>query len=593
MGNDRSVAIVILLLICFSTSVEALQSDPLRKIRLQSAATGPEDHFLRGYKANTNDACLACEVVVLILQEEIDLGVSYDNLTQEAILLCEAVSNYTQPFCQGYVPLVGPIVYHILTTNEVEAQDFCGMMMSSRGCATTNPYRDWSIQIHGEKPPVVPITLPDLDQPTLKVLHLADTHLDPFYLPGSNADCHNHLCCRADSGVPEFPEAGAWFWGDYRHCGSPRWMLEDMLTHIVNQHPDISYIIWTGDVVPHNKWSTTNEFNTQVVKETNDMMIHFFPDIPIFPVAGNHEMNPLDSFPNPEDYPEELSAEWLYEAMVDQWSRIVPGMDNATVLYGGFYSVLLKPAFRIISINSMFGYSSNLWLIENSTDVAFELQWLESELGKAEDAGELVHLLGHVPAGLIETERTWSREYNRIVQRYENIIRGQFFGHTHFDEYEVFLEGDRPIGVAYIAPSQTPWYDYNPSYRIYVIDGDRPDTTRLVLDHTTYTMNLTEAHETNVTRWFELYNAKRDYGMASLTPYDWMDLAYRMAENRTLFDVYWKHFVSAADPYLSEGCDDMCYEQRLCDVMTSNRNNLDACYGIVGKKQSAKSAING
>ena len=70
-------------------------------------------------------------------------------------------------------------------------------------------------------------------------------------------------------------------------------------------------------------------------------------------------------------------------------------------------------------------------------------------------------------------------DHPSITRRYENIIRGQFFGHTHYDEFEVFHDGERPMGVAYIAPSQTPWFDLNPAYRIYHIDGDRPDTTRV------------------------------------------------------------------------------------------------------------------
>ncbi|KAK7063318.1 Sphingomyelin phosphodiesterase, partial [Halocaridina rubra] len=294
-------------------------------------------------------------------------------------------------------------------------------------------------------------------------------------------------------------------------------------------------------------------------------------------------------FPNPEDSPPELANGWLYEEITAQWSHVVPGLDNATVLYAGYYSVPLKPGFRIITLNSMFGYSSNVWLTENSIDLASQLAWLEAELGKSEAAGELVHILGHIPPGIIKSERTWSREYNKIIRRYENIIRGQFFGHTHTDEYEVFLEGDRAVGVAYIAPSQTPWFNYNPSYRIYIVDGDRPDTTRLVLDHTTYIMNLTEAHETNVSRWYELYNAKSAYEMGSLTPDDWLDLAYRMAANRTLFDIYWTNYANAADPYLAGGCDDICYERRLCDIMTSDRNDMDACYEVVKRKRHANS----
>nr|XP_053648270.1 sphingomyelin phosphodiesterase-like [Cherax quadricarinatus] len=276
-------------------------------------------------------------------------------------------------------------------------------------------------------------------------------------------------------------EDKAWFWGDYRYCGSPRWMLEDMLTHIKLTHPDIDYVMWTGDVVPHNVWSTTTETNLQIVRETNQMIQEFFPTIPVFPVVGNHEMSPLDQFPDPDDddTPEELSADWLFSELSKQWSLLVPHLDNSTVRRAAYYSVLLKEDLRIISFNSMYGYSSNLWLVEDSQDPADELTWLEDHLHQAEAAGERVHLLGHIPPGIVDSERVWSREFNRIVVRYENTIRGQFYGHTHYDEFEVFHDGDRPAGVAYIAPSQTPWYGLNPAYRIYYVDGDRQNSTRV------------------------------------------------------------------------------------------------------------------
>ncbi|XP_064099686.1 sphingomyelin phosphodiesterase-like isoform X1 [Macrobrachium nipponense] len=565
---------------------ENVLNDDYLRIRLRSPSLGPEDPVPAFEEANVQAMCLGCELAVAFLKEEFDLGVSNETLIAEGKLFCATALGYTKNFCNGYVELLAPIFYYIFTHDPIYPADFCGMVMSSNGCNTTRPERDWSVEIHDGKPPVIPIILPDPTEPTIKVLQISDTHMDPLYAPGSNAQCGEQLCCRSEWGEPPTPDAEAWFWGDYRYCGSPPWMLEDMLAHIRSEHQDLSYVMWTGDVVPHNMWSTSKEWNMRLVKETNEMIQAYFQDIPVFPVIGNHEMSPIDQYPDPDNVPAELAADWLYESLAAQWARVIPDLDISTVLYAGFYSVPITPGFRIISVNSMFGYGADVWLYQNSNDVAHELAWLENELWKAEQEGELVHLLGHIPPGLLSNERTWSREYNRIIRRYENIIRGQFFGHTHYDEFEVFHDGDRPIGVAYVAPSQTPWYYLNPAYRIYTIDGERPETTRMVLDHSTYVMNLTEAHETNVTRWFELYSAKDAYGMQSLKPEDWHQLGLRMADDRTLFDVYWRNFVSIGEPYLAIGCDDLCYEQRLCDVMTSDRNDLDACYGAIQRKKN-------
>ena len=55
----------------------------------------------------------------------------------------------------------------------------------------------------------------------------------------------------------------------------------------------------------------------------------------------------------------------------------------------------------------------------------------------------------------------------------------QFFGHTHFDEYEVFYDNvnfTRPLSIGYISPSVTPWENVNPSYRIYYVDDSNTET---------------------------------------------------------------------------------------------------------------------
>lgn len=50
-------------------------------------------------------------------------------------------------------------------------------------------------------------------------------------------------------------------------------------------------------------------------------------------------------------------------------------------------------------------------------DAKRHLDWLVSELAKAERAGEKVHIVTHVPPGARDLTFTWSREYNRIINR--------------------------------------------------------------------------------------------------------------------------------------------------------------------------------
>ena len=55
--------------------------------------------------------------------------------------------------------------------------------------------------------------------PKLKVLQITDTHIDPHYAKGSNADCDSVLCCHNTSGIPTSNLAKAGKWGHiYRNC---------------------------------------------------------------------------------------------------------------------------------------------------------------------------------------------------------------------------------------------------------------------------------------------------------------------------------------------------------------------------------------
>lgn len=61
------------------------------------------------------------------------------------------------------------------------------------------------------------------------LLLLADTHYDPYYAEGSNADCNEPLCCRLTNGRPLTPAAAAGKWGDYRKCDTPKRTVDHMV----------------------------------------------------------------------------------------------------------------------------------------------------------------------------------------------------------------------------------------------------------------------------------------------------------------------------------------------------------------------------
>jgi len=39
------------------------------------------------------------------------------------------------------------------------------------------------------------------DAPKLRILHITDLHIDYDYIPGSNSDCGEPICCRQGDGM--------------------------------------------------------------------------------------------------------------------------------------------------------------------------------------------------------------------------------------------------------------------------------------------------------------------------------------------------------------------------------------------------------
>ena len=145
----------------------------------------------------------------------------------------------------------------------------------------------------------------------------------------------------------------------------------------------------------------------------------------------------------------------------------------------------------------------------NSTDPLGQLDWLVNTLQESENIGEKVHIIGHIhPSGCLDS---WSKNYYRIINRYESTIVGQFFGHSHSDEFEIFYDLEdkkRAVSVLYIVGSVTTYSYLNPAYRFYDIDGVYPNSSFQVLDHETHFMNLTEANLSLKPNWQVEYSAK-------------------------------------------------------------------------------------
>ncbi|XP_039289630.1 sphingomyelin phosphodiesterase isoform X2 [Nilaparvata lugens] len=522
-------------------------------------------------------SCTACKAGAGLLQHYIHHGKTRDDIVKITYQFCVSFKLQTPRVCEGITELFGGEVVYVLNRLKLGPEEICSFVIGDACGDVYNPTHEWQVVFPPvPKPTVIPIPNPTEGGATFKVLHLSDTHFDPYYQEGTNADCKEPLCCRLTNGPAPDAASAAGAWGDYRKCDTPKRTIDNMFQHIAATHPDIDYILWTGDLPPHDVWNQTREENLMILKQTVAQMTQFFPGIPIFPALGNHEAAPVNSFPPPFVH-NDFSITWLYDELDTQWREWLPASVSRTVRRGAFYSVLVRPGFRIISLNMNYCNNKNWWLLLNSTDPAKELQWFIYELQSAEFNNEKVHVIGHIPPGHSDCLKVWSRNYYTIINRYESTITAQFFGHTHFDEFELFYDSQdlgRPTSIAYVGPSVTPYNDLNPGYRIYFIDGDHDQTTRTVIDHETWVMNLKEANLYNYPIWYKLYSTRSTYQMPNLLPQEWDNFLNQLAENESLFDQYYKHYWKNSP--VRPACDAECKKRLICDIRSGRSHDRKA-----------------
>ncbi|XP_016324752.1 acid sphingomyelinase-like phosphodiesterase 3a [Sinocyclocheilus anshuiensis] len=118
----------------------------------------------------------------------------------------------------------------------------------------------------------------------------------------------------------------------------------------------------------------------------------FFPQLPVYPALGNHNYWPQDQLPT--------SANAIYDAVAKLWSPWLNPEAVATLQKGGFYSLVIKPGLRLVSLNTNLYYSPNQVTV-NMTDPAGQFQWLQGTLELSRQKMEMFYVIAHVPIGYL------------------------------------------------------------------------------------------------------------------------------------------------------------------------------------------------
>lgn len=544
-----------------------------------------------------NLSCSFCKALFIIVDVALVSEVNEQRVAWLVAEACVKLHLAEEQVCRQIIALFRDDFIRALQESYLWPSEACGILLGP-DCGRFDIYAPWNISLPPvPKPPVTPPSPPRPGSPRNRVLFLTDVHWDREYAEGSGADCKEPLCCRNESQHPNWPRRGAGYWGTYSKCDLPLRTVENMLRNVAAAGP-WDWVYWTGDIPAHNVWAQTRSQQTlELVTVTRLIHKYLGPSVTVYPAVGNHESTPVNSFPPPFVHGNR-SSRWLYDTMADEWAPWLPEQALQTLRRAGFYAVQIQPGLRLVSLNMNFCARENFWLMVNSTDPADQLQWLVGILQDAENKGEKVHIIGHIPPGLCL--KSWSWNYYHIINRYEGTVAGQFFGHTHVDEFQMFYDEEtltRPLGVAYIAPSVTTYINLNPGFRVYYVDGAYPGSSHLVLDHETYILNLTEANNHSLglatgpdpnPTWTLLYRATEAYGLGSLFPSDWDGLLKTFVQDDRVFQRFWRLYHKG---HVSESCRDACKTATICFLRSGRYDDPRQCAQLGVSRAEMERAI--
>jgi len=480
-----------------------------KKIQINSflSAMSPKSKSLQ-----FNLVCSGCEAFVSLMN--LVPAENLISLVETIITAFCSIALQKEEVCAGAITEMAPYVIDSFKLRYFSSSFICGD--SLQVCPLDYVYLDPMDFVNdilkGKPNKTYPYPSPAQVNKTYKVLHLSDPHVDMEYTVGSNAFCDEPLCCVYHSGTAPNSSVAAQFWGTDSNCDLPHRTFE-AFAKFVQKHIDIELIVWTGDNMAHDIWhqNTSRNLNSSVV--LTETLKRYFPNIPIFPIIGNHEPFPVNVYDFKDGH-----NQVLIDGLADVWAEWLGADSIATFKQNGFYSHYIKEKnLKIIGMHTQAGNNQNWYFFADATDPGNMLDWMHKELQSAEDLNQTVYILGHIGANSCLPE--WSIRYKALVDRYSYIIRSTFIGHAHSEDFKVsksFIDNST-IGLSFIPGSLTTYSYLYPEFRIYEVDAE----TNLPLNYHQYRLNLSKYNELGNTTeeiiFDNVYNFTDEYNVPDMS----------------------------------------------------------------------------
>ena len=349
--------------------------------------------------------------------------------------------------------------------------------------------------------------------PTIPALMISDIHFDPFHDPGKVQQLVDAPASRWNSilGAPASPDQQRTFDGLQETCKSrgedtSYALLRASLRAMRRQAPDAKFMTVTGDLIAHDfqcrfrtllPRTTQSDYQEFVLKTIEFVMLELrgdLPDMPIYTALGNNDTACGDY---------QLDPHSAFLARAGKLIAVaIPAAEQQSAtqqfVEGGYYSVRMAAPMRdtrIIVLNDLLLSPKNKSCsgTSNAEAANTEMLWLGEQLTAAQQAGQRVWVIGHIPPG-VDPFSTVAKMKNicggaapvlfldsdamaDLLIQHAMTVRLAVFAHTHMDELRLLASqgGDATASAEHsvalkMVPSISPVDGNNPSFTIARVD---------------------------------------------------------------------------------------------------------------------------
>jgi hypothetical protein len=191
----------------------------------------------------------------------------------------------------------------------------------------------------------------------------------------------------------------------------------------------------------------------------------------------------------------------------------------------------------------------------SSTEAATELGWLNSQLASAQNAGQKVWILMHVPPGAnsqgmasdtpgqldednvsMNWDPNLQATFMKTLEKYPSVVTLMLAGHTHMDEFRILPSGN----VLEQLPGISPCFGNNPAYKVLTITQG----TFLPTDYESFSYDLSAVPMP--AQFNSLYKLSSTYGAQGTLNYSLQHLYPQLVSSESQRNTYTYYYASGS-----------------------------------------------